>query len=195
MPTRAGSCCRGSRTRTGPCPRRRRTSVKSCPRPTTTRGYGSPRTVPSGTPSEGGLPPPLSQSPYRHKEILVDQATVIAILGSIFANIGNALPALIPVLYVLLVASFLDLGTGVWAAWKSGTLNGSLVGEYVRSHIALKIGPIMLTLLAGVAVGGTDSDGGKALIAGGAVSAGLYLTSVVNSIKDNVDDGKAKTKG
>jgi hypothetical protein len=125
----------------------------------------------------------------------MDQTATLAVLAAIFANIGAALPALIPVLYTLIAASFVDLISGVWAAWTSGTLAWSFVGEYVRSHIALKIGPIMLTALAGVAVGGADSAGGLALIATAGVSALAYLASTVASVNNNVQEGRTKTKG
>lgn len=125
----------------------------------------------------------------------MDQATVLAVLGSIFHNISAALPAIVPVLYTLVIASLLDLASGSWAALVSGTFQIEFLRAYAKNHIALSVGPIMLGLLAGVSVGGTDSAAGLALIASAGGGAALYLASTVGSIAGNIASGQTKTKG
>jgi hypothetical protein len=125
----------------------------------------------------------------------VDQASVVAILGAIFHNLASSGPLVVPVIYTLLAASLIDLLTGVWASWASRTFKWPFIGEYVRSHIALKVGPILLALFAGIAVGGTDSAAGIAGIATAATSAGLYLAATVSSAVGNIAQGQSKTKG
>lgn len=125
----------------------------------------------------------------------MDPTTSAAAIGAILANIGAALPALVPILYTLVVASLLDLAAGVWAAVASGSFELKYVGEYARSHIALKVGPILLLLLAAVAVGGTDSAGGLALLVSGGTAATLYLAGTVGSIAGNIAAGRTQTKG
>ena len=116
-------------------------------------------------------------------------------MDAILNGIAAAAGGLVPVLYALVVAATLDVLSGIYAAWRSGTLNGQYVAEFVRSHVANKIGPIMLVLLAGVSVGGTDSAAGLALIATATASIAAYLASVVSSITANLADASAKTKG
>lgn len=113
---------------------------------------------------------------------------------TIIANIVAALPGLIPVLYTLVVAAGLDVLTGLWAAWSSGTLDGKFIPEFIQSHIVKKLTPILLTLIAGVSVGGTDGPAGLALLALGGSSAAAYLASVVGSISGNIAEGRAGTK-
>lgn len=118
-----------------------------------------------------------------------------ATVSTIIANITAALPALVPVLYTLIIAAGLDIATGSWAAWVSGTFESKYFLEFIKGHILTKITPIMLILLAGVAVGGTDADGGRVLVALGAATATGYLGVVVASIRNNVMDGRAQEKG
>ena len=115
-------------------------------------------------------------------------------LGQILANIQASSAGLIPVLYGLTVAAGLDILTGLWAAWNSGTLDGKFIPEFISSHLVKKIAPIFLVLVAGVSVGGTDSTAGLALIATGAASGAAYLASIVASISDNLHQGVDKTK-
>jgi hypothetical protein len=113
------------------------------------------------------------------------------ILNNIAANAG----LLTPILYGLIVAAGLDTLTGIWAAWKSGTLDFNYVADFVRSHVLQRVTPILLALVAGVAIGGTEVAAGAALIATGAAAGAAYLLQVVASISDNVKDGRAETKG
>lgn len=115
--------------------------------------------------------------------------------NEIINNLIAALPGLVPVLYTLVVATALDAGSGIWAAWSSGTLDPKFIPEFIQSHIVKKIAPILLTLVAGVAVGGTDGPAGLALLtlAGGSIAA--YMASVIASISANISDGVTSTKG
>lgn len=116
-------------------------------------------------------------------------------INEILANIAAAAPALVPILYSLFIAAGLDLLSGLWAAWQTPEgLKLEYVAEFIRSHIALKVGPIMLQLIAGVAVGGTDNVAGAGLIAFGGAQAALYLASVVGSIRGNIAEGQAQIK-
>ena len=116
-------------------------------------------------------------------------------ISLILANIAAAAPALVPVLYTLLIAAGLDVATGSWAAWVSGTFESKFFLEFIKGHILTKIVPILLTLVAGVAVGGTDSAGGLALVTLGGSTAAGYLGVVIASIRNNVTDGQNGTKG
>lgn len=116
-------------------------------------------------------------------------------MEQILHNIAAQAGTLVPVLYGLLIAAALDTITGLWAAWNSGTLDGNYVAEFVRSHILQRITPIMMAVLAGVAIGGTDTAGGTALIATAAAAGAAYLAEVVASIAGNISAGQAKTKG
>lgn len=110
-------------------------------------------------------------------------------------NVTAALPGLIPVLYALFVATGLDVVTGLWAAWSSGTFESKYIPEFISSHVVKRIAPILITLAAGVSVGGTDSLAGAGLLtlAGGEVAA--YLASVIGSVKGNLTQGATGTKG
>lgn len=115
-------------------------------------------------------------------------------INIILAGIAAAASGLIPILYVLAVAALLDLGTGLWAAYRSGTLDGKYIPAWISSS-GDKIAKILVGLIAGVAVGGTDSAAGLALIALGGAAAAAYLAGVVSSIAGNLSDGAARTKG
>lgn len=116
-------------------------------------------------------------------------------INEILANIAAAEPALVPILYALFIAAGLDLLSGLWAATQTpGGLRLEYVAEFIKSHIALKVGPIMLQLIAGVAVGGTDSAAGVGLVTFAGAQAALYLASVVGSIRGNVAEGQAQEK-
>lgn len=116
-------------------------------------------------------------------------------ISTIVANLVAALPGLIPVIYTLVIAIALDVATALWAAWASGTFSGKFIPEFIQSHVMKKVGPILLVLLAGVSVGGTDSAQGLALLtlAGGSITA--YLAAVVASIRANLSEGSSGTKG
>jgi hypothetical protein len=115
--------------------------------------------------------------------------------SEILANIQASSAGLVPILYGLVVAVGLDVVTGVWAAWNSGTFDSKFLPEFINGHIVRRVAPIVLTLVAGVSVGGTDSAAGLALVATGSAAAAAYLASVVASIVNNVEDGRAGTKG
>lgn len=113
----------------------------------------------------------------------------------ILQNIHASAAGLVPILYTLLVASGLDVLTGAWAAWKSGSFESKFFLEFIRSHIVTKVTPIMLLLLAGVSMGGVDTDAGKALVATGGMTALAYLGVMAASIRNNVVEGRNETKG
>lgn len=115
--------------------------------------------------------------------------------STIVANIVAALPGLVPVLYTLVVAMALDVLTGLWAAWQSGTFTSKFIPEFISSHVIKKITPILLTLFAGVSVGGTDNEIGLGLLALAGAEVAAYLAAVVASIRGNFTEGLAKTKG
>ena len=116
-------------------------------------------------------------------------------MDQILHNIAGAAGTLTPILYGLLVAAALDTLTGCWAAYTSGSFSWAYVSEFVRSHVLFKVTPILMALLAGVAVGGTDSLAGLALITTAAASGAAYLASTVASISGNLTQGQAKVKG
>lgn len=99
-----------------------------------------------------------------------------------------------PILYTLVIAAVLDTATGVYAAYKSGTFDSEFLPTFIKSHVVNKIAPIVLTLVAGAAVGGTDAPAGLALVTLGGASAAAYLLSVVGSIKGNLDEAGSETK-
>lgn len=113
----------------------------------------------------------------------------------ILNNIQAAAQGLVPALYTLLLAAVIDLATGLFAAWRSGTLQWAYVSEFVRGHLALKIAPIMGALVFGAAVGGVDSEAGLALVSIGIAGASAYLLSVIASIGLNLQAAKSRTKG
>jgi hypothetical protein len=113
----------------------------------------------------------------------------------ILSNIQAASAGLVPILYTLLIATFLDVLSGTWAAWVSGTFESKFFLEFIKSHIITKVAPILLILLAGVSIGGTDSVGGIALVTTGGGLVVAYLGTVVAGIRNNVNEGRAGTKG
>lgn len=113
------------------------------------------------------------------------------ILAGIAANAG----LLVPILYTLLVAALIDTVTGLWAAFNSGTLNGQYVAEFVRSHLLQRITPIFTGLIAGVAVGGTDTAAGTALVTAAGAAGAAYLAETIASVTANLRQGAAGTKG
>lgn len=116
-------------------------------------------------------------------------------MSDILANIAASADGLGKVIYILIVAAGLDILTGLWAAYQSGTLDGDYLPAFIKTHIITRIAPIVLLLVAGIGVGGTDTEGGTGLIVMGSAAATAYLASIVLSIKGNFDDAKAKTKG
>lgn len=106
-----------------------------------------------------------------------------------------ALGTLLPVLYTLAAAIGLDLITGVWAAWKSGTLNPEFLPTFFTSQVLKKATPILLALVAGVALLPTSTVAAAPVIATAGTAAATYLWSLINSILSNVAEGNAGNKG
>lgn len=115
-------------------------------------------------------------------------------MEDILNNIAASAAGLVPILYTLVIAAVLDTATGVYAAYKSGTFDSEFLPTFIKSHVVNKIAPIVLTLVAGAAVGGTDAPAGLALVTLGGASAAAYLLSVVGSIKGNLDEAGSETK-
>lgn len=112
----------------------------------------------------------------------------------ILDGIYNGLGAITPILYALVVAAVLDFVSGVLAAWRSGTLDGAYIPDWLVSHVD-KVARVLLVLVAGLLMGGIDTAQGAALIALGSVAAFAYLAGVMTSIADNLGDMKDRTKG
>jgi hypothetical protein len=109
----------------------------------------------------------------------------------IVASIGT----LLPVLYTLAAAIGLDLITGSWAAWKSGTFNPEFLPTFFTSQVLTKATPILLGLVAGVALLPTSTVAAAPVIAAAGTAAATYLYSLVNSILSNIAEGQAGNKG
>ena len=105
------------------------------------------------------------------------------------------LSTVLPVLYVLGAGIALDLVTGVWAAWKSGTLNPEFLPTFFTSQVLKKATPIILGIVAGILVAGTAPAAAVPIIAASGTAAAAYLWTLVNSIMSNVAEGQAGTKG
>jgi hypothetical protein len=117
-------------------------------------------------------------------------------MDEILNNIAAQASTLTPVLYGLLVAAGLDILTGLYAAAVSpGGITWDIVANFVKSHVLQRVAPIFLALVAGVAIGGTDSAGGTALIATAAAGGAAYLAETVASIAGNLGAARAKDKG
>lgn len=116
-------------------------------------------------------------------------------MDQILQRIAGDANTLVPALYTLLVAAAIDLATGLLAAATSGSLQWTYVSEFVRGHLLQKVAPIMLSLVAGVAVGGVDTVAGAALLAAGVTGGLAYLASSIASIGSNVKAASTKTKG
>lgn len=99
-----------------------------------------------------------------------------------------ALTQIAPIVYGLFVAAGLDVLTGLYGAWRSGTLDPEFFPTFIQSHILERIIPILIVLAGGVALG---DPAGPALIVAGGAAAAAYVASVVGSISDNL--GKPKT--
>lgn len=105
------------------------------------------------------------------------------------------LVSILPVVYTLAAAIGLDLITGVWAAYRSGTFNPEFLPTFFTSHILTKASPIVLALVAGVAVLPTSTVAAVPIIGAAGTAAAAYLWSLVNSILSNVVEGNAGNKG
>lgn len=116
-------------------------------------------------------------------------------MNDIIANIVAAAQPLTAILYLLIVTALADVLSGLWAAWKSGTLSLAYVDDFLKSHVALKWGPIIGTLLGGIAVGGTDGPLGLGLIAAASAQIVAYEAATFGSLTQNLTDGQAGTKG
>jgi hypothetical protein len=112
---------------------------------------------------------------------------------AILHNIAAQAATLTPILYGLLIAALLDTLSGIYAAVNAGTFSGQYLAEFVRAHLLQRITPILLGLVAGVAVGGTDSVAGVGLITAAGAGGVAYLGETVASIMSNL--GPAKVAG
>lgn len=116
-------------------------------------------------------------------------------MEAIIANIVAAAGPLGDVIYLLIITALIDTGSGIFAAASSGTLDWSFVDTFVRSHVFQKWGPILGTLLGGIAVGGTDGPVGTALIAAGVAQVAAYEAATLASVFGNFRAASAKDKG
>ncbi len=123
-------------------------------------------------------------------------------MESILANIAAAAQPLAAVLYTLVITALVDVGSGLWAAYRSRTLDWQFADTFVRSHVFQKWGPIMGSLLAGVAIGGTGDVIGATLIAAGVAQIAAYEASTISSVfgigsptDGNLKAAQDKTKG
>jgi hypothetical protein len=114
-------------------------------------------------------------------------------MDTILHNIAAQAGTLTPILYGLLVAALLDTLSGIYSAIKAGTFSGQYLAEFVRAHLLQRVTPILMGLVAGVAVGGTDSPAGAALIVAAAAGGAAYLAETIASIMSNL--GPASTVG
>ena len=106
----------------------------------------------------------------------------------------TVLQSLLPVLYVLGAAIALDFVTGAGAAWKSGNLNPEFLPTFFTSNVLTKALPIVLGLVAGVAVAGTSPEAAIPIIGVSGTAAAAYLWTLVNSIVGNIQEGQAGVK-
>lgn len=114
----------------------------------------------------------------------------------ILHNIQVAAGPLTGVLFLLILTCLADVATGLFAAWKSGTLDAKYVDSFITSHIQNKWLPILGTLIGGIALGGVDNVLGTALIAAAGGQIVAYETQVFgSSVSTNLKDASAKTKG
>ena len=123
-------------------------------------------------------------------------------MEAILTNITAAAGPLGDVIYLLVVTALIDTGSGIWAAARSGSLDISFLDTFVKSHVFEKWGPILGTLVGGVAIGGTDSPVGMALVAAGVAQIAAYEAATVSSVfgigsksDGNLKTGTNKTKG
>lgn len=108
--------------------------------------------------------------------------------------LATALTSILPVLYVLAAGIGLDFATGVWAAWKSGSLNPEFFPTFFTSNVLKKAVPILLGLVAGLAVAPTSPEAAAPIIAVAGGAAAAYLAALVNSIVGNIQEGQAGVK-
>lgn len=86
----------------------------------------------------------------------------------------------------LLIVSFLDFVTGVFAALRDGTFALDAIAAFVRKHILGRVAPIG-TLLAVAYFGG---DTGKLFLAGAIAAGAAYVAETAASIWGNVNPPK-----
>src|SRR5665213_228914 len=113
----------------------------------------------------------------------------------IIANIQAAAGPLTGVLFLLILTALADVATGLFAAWRSGTLDAKFVDTFLTSDVQNKWLPILGTLFGGVALGGVDNVLGGALVAWAGVQIAAYETQTFgSSVPANIADASAKTK-
>lgn len=117
-------------------------------------------------------------------------------VAMILHNIQLAAGPLTGVLFLLILTCLADVATGLFAAWKSGTLDAKYVDSFITSHIQNKWLPILGTLIGGIALGGVDNVIGTALVAAAGGQIVAYETQVFgSSLPTNLKDASAGTKG
>lgn len=112
-----------------------------------------------------------------------------------FEGLLDTLTLIAPVIYTLAAGILLDVATGVWAAWKSGTLNPEFIPTFFTSNVLKRATPIVLGLGAGLLVAGSAPALAAPVIATSATAAAAYLWSLVGSIVANIEEGRASIKG
>jgi hypothetical protein len=81
--------------------------------------------------------------------------------------------------YAVLVIALVDFMLGVLAAVRDGTFQLSAVAAWLRKHVAGRVAPIAVLLVAG------HFGSQPALLAIGAIGAAAYLAETIGSIKDS----------
>lgn len=102
--------------------------------------------------------------------------TLTAFLGS---EAGTALVAMVAV-------AFIDFATGAFAAIRDGSFSIDALAAFLRKHIAGRVAPIGLLLVAGYFGGGII---GQLFMASAAASAAAYVAETAASVWGNVNPG------
>lgn len=87
----------------------------------------------------------------------------------------------------LLVVSFLDFATGVFAALRDGTFALDALAAFVRKHILGRVAPIGTLLVVGYFAG----EVGQVFMGGALVAGAAYVTETAASILGNLNPPKA----
>lgn len=116
-------------------------------------------------------------------------------MDAILHNILMAAQPLGDVIYLLIATAAIDTLSGLWAAYKSDALQWSFVDTFIKSHVVDKWAPIIGTLLGGIAIGGTDSAIGTALVAAGVAQIAAYERATIASVFGNIAAAGKQTKG
>jgi hypothetical protein len=82
-------------------------------------------------------------------------------------------------LYGVLILAFVDFGLGVAAAFRDDTFSLDALAAFLRKHIAGRVFPIALLLMAG------HFGSQPALLALGLAGAAAYVLETIGSIRDS----------